>query len=49
MGYTHQFPQTRSFTDVEWTNIQTFAKTLFGKNIDILAGPHMEIQIQFQL
>lgn len=39
MGFSHYFPQTRSFTDTEWANIQTFAKTLFDKNEEILAGP----------
>jgi hypothetical protein len=37
MGYTHYFPQTRSFTNDEWSKIQSFAKSLFIARKDMLA------------
>lgn len=38
MGYSHYFPQTRSFTDTEWSTIQQSAKKLFTECSDFLAN-----------
>ncbi len=38
MGYTHYFPQTRSFTTYEWNKILAFTKDLFKHEEHILAN-----------
>ena len=38
MGYTHYFPQTRDFTNDEWSEIVDFTKTLVKEHRNILAN-----------